>query len=68
MNSTIIPRATCTTRKRILSFITTPTGKGEKHPEIDAFEDRGCDITSARKISVAAQTKRVNQALMSAAA
>ncbi len=40
----------------------------KKHPENDAFEDRGCDITSARKISVAAQIKRVNQALMSAAA
>ncbi len=40
----------------------------KKHPENDAFEDRGCDITSARKISVAAQIRRVNQALMSAAA
>jgi hypothetical protein len=40
----------------------------KKHPENDAFEDRGCDITSARKISVGAQIKRVNQALMSAAA
>ncbi len=40
----------------------------KKHPENDAFEDRGCGITSARKISVAAQIKRVNQALMSAAA
>ncbi len=40
----------------------------KKHPENDAFEDRGCDITSARKISVAAQIKRVNQTLMSAAA
>lgn len=40
----------------------------KNHPENDAFEDRGCDITSARKISVAAQIKRVNQALMSAAA
>lgn len=39
-----------------------------KHPENDAFEDRGCDITSARQISVAAQIKRVNQTLMSAAA
>jgi hypothetical protein len=38
------------------------------HPENDAFEDRGCGITSARKISVAAQIKRVNQALISAAA
>ena len=40
----------------------------KKHPENDAFEDRGCDITSVRKISVEAQIKRVNQALMSAAA
>ena len=40
----------------------------KKHPENDAFEDRECDITSVRKISVAAQIKRVNQALMSAAA
>ncbi len=38
------------------------------HPENDAFEDRGCGITSARKISVAAQIKRVNQPLISAAA
>ncbi len=35
---------------------------------LDAFEDRGCDITSARKISVATQIKRVNQTLMPAAA
>jgi hypothetical protein len=35
---------------------------------VDAFEDRGCDITSVRKISVAAQIKRVNQAFISAAA
>ena len=40
----------------------------KKHPEKDAFEDRGCDITSARRISVAAQIRRVNQALMCAAA
>jgi hypothetical protein len=40
----------------------------KKHPENDAFEDRGCDITSTRKISVAAQIKRVNQAIVSAAA
>jgi hypothetical protein len=40
----------------------------KEHPDVDAFEDRGCDITSVRKISVAAQIKRVNQALMSAAA
>ena len=37
------------------------------HPENDAFEDRECGITSARRISVAAQIKRVNQALMAAA-
>ncbi len=40
----------------------------KEHPDVDAFEDRGCDITSVRKISVAAQNKRVNQALISAAA
>ncbi len=40
----------------------------KKHPENDAFEDRGCDITSVRKISVVAQIGRVNRALMSAAA
>ncbi len=40
----------------------------KKHPEKDAFEDRGCDITSTRRISVAAQIRRVNQALMYAAA
>ena len=39
-----------------------------EHPDVDVFEDRGCDITSDRKISVAAQIKRVNQALMSAVA
>jgi hypothetical protein len=37
------------------------------HPDVDAFEDRGCDITSIRKISVAAQNKRVNEALMAVA-
>jgi hypothetical protein len=40
----------------------------KEHSDVDAFEDRGCDITSVRKISVAAQIKRVNQTLMSAAA
>jgi hypothetical protein len=40
----------------------------KKYPEIDVFEDRGCDITSVRKISVEAQIKRVDQALMLAAA
>ncbi len=39
-----------------------------KHPDGDAFEDRGCDITSVRRISVEAQIKRVNQALMLAVA
>jgi len=38
----------------------------KKHPRRDAFEDRKCDITSVRKISVAAQIKRVNKALASA--
>lgn len=38
------------------------------HPDGDAFEDRGCDITSIRNISVAAQIKRVNKALESAEA
>ena len=40
----------------------------KEHPGVDAFEDRGCDITSVRKISVAAQIKRVNEALMAVAA
>ena len=40
----------------------------KNHPDSDAFEDRACDITSQRKISVAAQIKRVHQALESAAA
>ncbi len=40
----------------------------KKHPEKDAFEDRGCDITSTRRISVAAQIRRLNQALTYAAA
>jgi hypothetical protein len=39
----------------------------KEHPDVDAFEDRGCDITSVRKISVAAQNKRVNEALMTVA-
>ena len=39
-----------------------------KHPDEDAFEDRACDITSVRKISVAAQIKQVNRALESASA
>ncbi len=40
----------------------------KEHPNVDVFEDRGCDITSVRKISVAAQIKRVDQALISATA
>ena len=40
----------------------------KEHSDVDAFEDRGCDITSARRISVAAQIGRVDRALMSAAA
>ena len=40
----------------------------KEHPDVDAFEDRGCDITSVRKISVAAQIKRANEALMAVAA
>ena len=38
----------------------------KKHPRRDAFEDRKCDITSVRRISVEAQIKRVNKALASA--
>lgn len=37
-----------------------------RHPDADVFEDRGCDITSVRRISVAAQINRVNKALNSA--
>ncbi len=33
------------------------------HPDVDAFEDRECDITSTLDISVASQIERVNQAL-----
>jgi hypothetical protein len=40
----------------------------DQHPDDDAFEDRGCDITSVRKISVAAQINRVNKALDSVGA
>ncbi len=39
-----------------------------RHPDGDAFEARGCDITSVRKISVAAQINRVNKALRPAGA
>jgi Domain of unknown function (DUF6969) len=47
---------------------TTVADWQKKHPKMDTFEDRGCGITSTRKISVAAQIKRIDQALMSAAA
>jgi hypothetical protein len=40
----------------------------KKYPKKDVFEDRKCDITSSRRISVAAQIKRVNKALRSLAA
>lgn len=39
----------------------------ERHPDGDAFEDRDCDITSVRRISVAAQIGRVEAALRAAA-
>ncbi|MDP6774726.1 MAG: hypothetical protein QGI63_10675 [Rhodospirillales bacterium] len=35
----------------------------KQNPDVDVFEDRGCDITSDRKISVEAQIKQVEQAL-----
>lgn len=37
----------------------------QTHPDADVFEDRKCDITSTRRISVAAQIERVNAALRS---
>lgn len=40
----------------------------KKHPDTDAFEDRRCDITSVRRISVAAQIRRLDKALQSASA
>ena len=40
----------------------------KKHPKKDAFEDRDCEIASTRKISVAAQIKRVDRALVLAVA
>lgn len=59
-------------RPQIMELVRTrdaTVGNWQKnHPETDAFEDRGCDITSVRKISVAAQIRRVDQALISAAA
>lgn len=39
----------------------------EQRPDVDAFEDRGCDITSVRNISVVAQIKRVDAALAAVA-
>jgi len=35
----------------------------QAHPDVDAFEDRGCDVTSIRRIPFAAQIERVNAAL-----
>ncbi len=35
----------------------------KNHPDKDAFEDRGCDITSALEISVEAQINQVSEAL-----
>lgn len=40
----------------------------KEHPDVDVFEDRECDITSSRNISVETQIKRVNKALMASAA
>jgi len=37
------------------------------HPDTDAFEDRDCDVTSTRGISVSAQIGRVAQALAASA-
>lgn len=36
------------------------------HADVDVFEDRRCDITSTRRISIAAQIERVHAALRSA--
>lgn len=41
-------------------------GWQKEHPDRDAFEDRGCGITSIRRISVAAQIDRTGKALQSA--
>ncbi len=40
----------------------------KNHPAKDAFEDRGCDITSTRQISVVTQIEDVTQALTTATA
>ncbi len=45
----------------------TMADRQTKHPDVDAFEDRRCDITSFRKISVEAQIKQVDKALSHAA-
>jgi hypothetical protein len=39
----------------------------KNHPDSDAFEDRGCDITSFQEISVAERIEQVNRALANAA-
>ena len=36
----------------------------ETHPESDAFEDRGCDITSARKISGCVSCRRTSPGML----
>lgn len=38
----------------------------QTHADVDVFEDRQCDITSTRRISIAAQIERVHAALESA--
>ena len=62
----------CLFRPQIMELVrerdATVANWQKEHPDVDAFEDRGCDITSVRKISVAAQIKRVNEALMAVAA
>ena len=62
----------CLFRPQIMELVrerdATVANWQKEHPDVDAFEDRGCDITSDRKISVAAQIKRVNEALMAVAA
>lgn len=59
-------------RPQILELVrerdTTVANWQKEHPDLDAFEDRECGITSVRKISVPAQIKRVNEALMAVAA
>ena len=61
----------CLFRPQIIKLIKTATsrwrGGGVEHPGTDVFEDKGCDITSSRRILVSAQIKRVNKALALAA-